>query len=100
MPHVSRSRLARRARARRRPRPARLPPYAVVVAQARRRFCGHRVAFPLPAGLHPDGTPAFRCVCGVVAGVSQEGSVVVCLDDGRTLRFGLTLALEQFRLLS
>ncbi|MBX5457792.1 MAG: hypothetical protein IRZ31_12900 [Thermogemmatispora sp.] len=77
-------------------------PYATLVAQAR-RLCGHTVLVPSPVGLHPDGTPAFRWVQGVVTSVADDGSVcVMFFEPGRRRKqhFGVSFALQQFRVLS
>ncbi|WP_156025377.1 hypothetical protein [Thermogemmatispora carboxidivorans] len=95
-----------RLRRRRNRRAARTPwavPYAHLVAQARRLFCGHTVLVPSPVGLHPDGTPAFRWGRGVVTSVADDGSVcVVFFESGRSHKqcFGVSFALQQFRVLS
>lgn len=78
----------------------RMSSYARLVLRARDRLCGHTVLVPLPVGLHADGTPALRLQRGVVTTVSSDGSVGVRFDDGREQHFGVTFALEQFRVLS
>jgi hypothetical protein len=92
-----------RSRRRRARRAGRIPwavPYARLVAQARRLFCGHTVLVSSPVGLHPDGTPAFRYQRGVVTAVSSDGSVCVRFEDGYERHFGVSFALASFRVLS
>ncbi|WP_146747311.1 hypothetical protein [Thermogemmatispora tikiterensis] len=92
----------RRRRGRRSVRAPRAVPYASLILQAR-RLCGHTVLVPSPVGLHPDGTPAFRWVQGVVTSVADDGSVcVMFFEPGRRRKqhFGVSFALQQFRVLS
>jgi hypothetical protein len=89
-----------RRRGHSRPRAPWAVPYARLVAQARRLFCGHTVLVPSPVGLYPDGTPAFRYQRGVVTAVSSDGSVRVRFEDGCERHFGVSFALASFRVLS
>lgn len=82
----------------------RQPHYEEVVARARRSLCGHCVEIPeellLPDRRRLPPDPRRAGARGVVASVSEEGSVCVLLERGERRYFGVTLLLERCRVVS
>ncbi|GER84508.1 hypothetical protein KTAU_31440 [Thermogemmatispora aurantia] len=89
--------------ARRRQVRRRTPYYDEIVSRARRTLCGRVVEipedllFPHRRRFPPD--PRRPGARGVVAFISEEGSVCVLLDGERRY-FGVTLLLERARIVS
>jgi hypothetical protein len=90
--------------ARRRKVRRRSPAYAEIVARARRTLCGRCIEIPeelLLPNRRRFPTDARRPGArGVVASISEEGSVCIILDGGQRRYFGVTLLLERARIVS
>ncbi|RAQ97488.1 hypothetical protein [Thermogemmatispora tikiterensis] len=90
--------------ARRRTCRRRTPRYEEIVARARRMLCGHLIEIPedllLPDRRRFPPAPQRKGARGVVASISEEGSVCVVLEGEQRRYFGVTLILERARIVS
>ncbi|WP_376793904.1 hypothetical protein [Thermogemmatispora sp.] len=84
----------------------RSPRYDEIVSRARRTLCGRVVEIPedllLPHRRRFPPNPQRMAARGVVASISEEGSVCVLIDgeNGERRYFGVTLLLERCRIVS
>jgi hypothetical protein len=83
----------------------RSPHYEEIVARARRTLCGRVIEIPedllFPHRRRFPSDPRRPGARGVVASVSEEGSVCVLLNGENERRyFGVTLLLERARIVS